>query len=122
MTIGLGVFLSSASASSLSAGSGSLTTRARRLLSGDQTWSDTPPLMSVILTASPPARLRSHTWPLFAPWRDDTNDRNLLSGLQRGDDSPSGVDVIWMCCVPSQLTIQTSVLFLSVSLTAVVTV
>src|SRR5687767_12727307 len=99
MTIGFGVFfsasgfLSSVSSSGLSEGSGSFTTRASRLPSGDQTWSDTPPLMSVSLMASPPARLRIQTCPVFAPCRDDTNERYLLSGLQRGEDSPSGVDV-----------------------------
>ncbi len=72
--------------------------------------------------ASPPVRFISHTWPPFEPCRDETNDRYLPSGLQRGDDSPSGVEVSWICWAPSQLTIQTSVLFLSVSLWAVVTV
>src|SRR5918993_3101833 len=117
MTIGFGVFFSSfGSSASFSDGSGSWTTRTSRLLSGDHAWSDTPPLMSVSFIASPPARFSSQTCPPFAPCRDETNDRYLPSGLQRGDDSPSGVDVSWIFCAPSQLTIQTSVLFLSVSL------
>src|SRR4051812_15726669 len=124
MTIGGGVFflspfLSLSLSSSLgSRGSGSLTTNTRRLPSGAHAYSETPPFTSLTLTASPPARLSSHSCPSLAPWRDDTNDRYLLSGLQRGCDSPSADEVTWISCVPSQLAIHTSVSFLSVSLIA----
>src|SRR6266540_3482192 len=127
MTIGFGVFLS-LSASFLSAslsaslGSGSSTTSTNRLLSGDHAYSDTPPLISVSFTASPPARFSSQICAPFDPWRDERKARYFPSGLQRGDDSDSGVDVTWICCCPSQLTIHTSVSFLSVSLMARATV
>src|SRR5829696_1465047 len=78
--------------------------------------------MSVSLVASPPARFSSQICPPLAPIREETNDRYLPSGLHFAEDSPSGVEVIWICCEPSQLTIQTSLLFLSVSLSAVATV
>src|SRR5437762_6626206 len=127
MTIGFGVFLSlSASflseSVSASAGSGSSTTSTNRLLSGDQAYSETPPLMSVSFTASPPARFSSQICDPFEPCRDDRNARYFPSGLQRGDDSDSGVDVSCICCWPSQLTIHTSLSFLSVSLIARATV
>src|SRR3954467_15518250 len=121
MTIGGGVFFLSGltlSSSFGSRGSGSLTMKTMRFASGDQAYSETPPLTSLTLTASPPARFISHSWPSLAPWRDETNDRYLLSGLQRGCDSPSGEEVICSSWVPSQLAIQMSVSFLSVSLIA----
>src|SRR4051812_25606653 len=104
MTIGGGVFFLSRSLPSLSSsfgsrGSGSLTTKTRRLPSGAQAYSPMPPLTSLTFTASPPARLRSQSCPSLAPWRDETNDRYLLSGLQRGCDSPSGDEVTWISCV-----------------------
>src|SRR4029079_9277803 len=105
-----------------SSGSGSSTTRTSRLLSGDHAYSDTPPLRSVNLTASPPARLGNQICAVFAFCRADRKARSFPSGLQRGEDSPSGVDVTWICCWPSQLTIQTSVSFLSVRLSARATV
>src|SRR5215471_7211050 len=120
MTSGGGVFFLSPSLSSSlgSRGSGSSTTNTSFLPSGDQAYSSMPPLTSLTFTASPPARLRSHNWPSFVPWREDTNDRYFPSGLQRGCDSLSGENVSWISCVPSQLAIQTSLSFLSVSLTA----
>src|SRR6478736_3145793 len=110
MTIGGGVFFLSPSLSSSfgARGSGSLTTKTRRLPSGAQAYSSMPPLTSLTFTASPPARLSSHNCPSFAPCRDDTNERYLLSGLQRGCASPSGEDVNWISCDPSQLAIQMS--------------
>src|SRR3954447_16454241 len=120
MTIGGAVFFLSPSFSSSfgSRGSGSFTMNTIRRLSGDHAYSEMPPLTSLTLTASPPARFMSHSWPPLAPWRDETNDRYLLSGLQRGCDSPSGEEVTWMSCVPSQLPIQMSLSFLSPSLMA----
>src|SRR5215204_876962 len=120
MTIGGAVFFLSPSFSSSfgSRGSGSLTTNTMRLLSGDQAYSDTPPLTSLTFTASPPARFISHSWPPLAPCRDDTNERYLLSGLQRGCDSLSGDEVSWISWAPSQLAIQMSESFLSASLIA----
>src|SRR5215471_3501940 len=120
MTMGGGVFFLSASLSSSfgSRGSGSLTTRTSRLPSGAHAYSEIPPLTSLTFIASPPARFISHSWPPFAPWRDDTNERYLLSGLHRGCDSLSGDEVSWISCVPSQLAIHTSESFLSVSLIA----
>src|SRR5687768_9541482 len=121
MTIGFGVlvdpsgrFSASASGSGLR-GSGSFTTSAIWRESGDQANSDTLPLTSVILTASPPARFISHTCARLEPCRDERNARYFPSGLQRGADSPAGVEVTWICSRPSQLTIQISVSFLSVS-------
>src|SRR3954471_23766414 len=118
MTSGGGVFLGSFSLSSSfgSRGSGSLTTNTRRLPSGAHAYSSMPPLPSLTLTASPPARFISHNCPPLAPWREETNARYLLSGLQRGWDSPSGDEVTWISWLPSQLAIQMSVSFLSVSL------
>src|ERR1044071_5374836 len=110
-----GAFLSSSFGSP---GSGSPTTNTTRLLSGDHAYSDTPPLTSLTLSASPPARFISHNWPSFAPWRDETNEMYLLSGLQRGCDSLSGDEVSWISWVPSQLAIQMSESFLSLSLIA----
>src|SRR4029450_12292921 len=120
MTRGGGVFFFSPSLSSSfgSRGSGSLTTKTRRLPSGAQAYSETPPLTSLTFTASPPARLSSQSWPSFAPWRDETNDRYLLSGLQRGCDSLSAEQGGWISCGPSQPPIQMSLSFLSVSLIA----
>src|SRR5262245_33825299 len=123
MTMGGGVFFFSPPAASLSSsfgsrGSGSVTMNTNRLPSGAQAYSEMPPLTSVTLTASPPARFISHSWPPLAPCREETNDRYLLSGLQRGCDSLSGDEVSWISWVPSQLTIQTSESFLSVSLMA----
>src|SRR3954451_6168937 len=121
MTIGGGVFFLSALAlsSSLgSRGSGSLTTKTMRFASGDQAYSDTPPLTSLTLIASPPARFISQSWPPLAPCREEMNDRYLLSGLQRGCDSPSGDEVTCSSWLPSQLAIHTSVSFLSPSLIA----
>src|SRR3954469_18361621 len=106
MTIGGGVFFLSALALSSSLGSrgvGSLTTMTMLFASGDQAYSETPPLTSLTLIASPPARFSSHSWPSLAPWREETNDKYLLSGLQRGCDSPSGEEVICSSWVPSQL-------------------
>src|SRR6476619_3716462 len=111
MTIGGAVFfLSAASLSSSfgSRGSGSSTTKTTRLLSGDQAYSDTPPFTSLTLSASPPARFISQSWPPFAPCRDETNEMYLLSGLHRGCDSLSGDEVSWISWVPSQLAIQMS--------------
>src|SRR5689334_12452770 len=113
MTIGGGVFFASSffpSSSFGSRGSGSLTTRTSRLPSGAHAYSAMPPLTSLTLTASPPARLSNHSCASLAPWRAETNDRYLLSGLHRGCDSPSGEDVSWISCVPSQLAIQMSLL------------
>src|SRR3954468_8123008 len=120
MTMGGGVFFLSPSLSSSfgSRGSGSPTTKTRRLPSGAQAYLSTPPFTSLTLTASPPARFSSQSCPSFAPWRDDTNERYLLSGLQRGCDSLSAENVSWISCVPSQLAIQMSLSFLSVSLIA----
>src|SRR5690348_13451525 len=81
-----------------------------------------PPLMSVSLTASPPARFINQICAVFEPCRDDKKARYLPSGLHRGDDSPSAEDVTWICCWPSQLTIQMSLSFLSVCLMARATV
>src|SRR5262245_4670182 len=127
MTIGLGVFVSPsfwsfAFSSSAALGSGSSTTSRNRLLSGDHAYSEMPPLTSVSLMASPPARFRSQICAFLEPWRDERNARYLPSGLHRGDDSPSADDVTWTCCWPSQLTIQMSLSFLSVSLIARATV
>src|SRR5262244_4287918 len=120
MTMGGAVFFFSASLSSSlgSRGSGSLTTKTMRLPSGAQAYSEMPPLTSLTLIASPPARFISHSWPPLAPCREETNDRYLLSGLQRGCDSLSGEEVSWISWVPSQLAIHTSESFLSVSLIA----
>src|SRR5436189_2964128 len=123
MTMGGAVFFLSVFGGSLSSsfgsrGSGSLTTNTTRVLSGDQAYSETPPLTSLTLTASPPARCISHNCPPLAPWREDTNEMYLLSGLQRGCDSLSGDEVSWISRVPSQLAIQMSESFLSVSFTA----
>src|SRR5690242_16194354 len=96
MTIGGGVFFFSGSflsSSCGSRGSGSLTTSTRRVLSGDHAKSDTPPLTSVSLLASPPTRFINHTWPFLASWREERKARYLLSGLQRGVDSLSGDEV-----------------------------
>src|SRR6478736_7374252 len=85
-----------------------------------------PPLISVSCSASPPARLRSHTCaPFFfssSSPRDARNARYLPSGLQRGVDSLSLDDVSCTCSLPSQLTIQTSRLCLSFSTSVVLTV
>src|SRR4029079_836736 len=81
-----------------------------------------PPLTSVSLTASPPARFISQSCAPFAPWREERNARYFPSGLQRGDDSLSAEEVTCTCCCPSQLTIQTSLSFLSVSRIARATV
>src|SRR6266545_772050 len=120
MTIeGVVFFLSPSFSSSFgSRGSGSPTTNTTRVPSGDQAYSDTPPFTSLTLSASPPARFISHSWPSFAPWRDDTNEMYLLSGLHRGCDSLSAEDVSWISRAPSQLAIQMSESFLSVSLIA----
>src|SRR4051812_34647308 len=121
MTIGGAVFFLSASLLSSSfgsRGSGSLTTNTIRRLSGAHAYSEMPPLTSLTLIASPPARFISHSCPPLAPWREETKERYLLSGLQRGCDSPSGDEVTWMSCLPSQLTIQMSLSFLSPSLMA----
>src|SRR5215831_14040620 len=120
MTSGGGVFFLSPSLPSSfgSRGSGSSTTKTRRLPSGDQAYSSMPPLTSLTFTASPPPRFISQSWPSLAPWRDETNERYLLSGLQRGCDSLSAENVSWISCVPSQLAIQMSESFLSVSLIA----
>ena len=101
-------------------------TNASRIESGDQTTSDTPPLMSLTFCASPPAAieqpdLRALFFSSSVP-RDETNARYLPSGLQRGDDSLSVEKVNRRCSVPSHFTIHTSVLRLSASVSMVVTV
>src|SRR5512146_698207 len=104
MTIGLGAFGRAAAGAvagaaggvaSSASGSGSPTTSAMRLESGDHSKPCRRPLTLVNCWASPPLRSSSHTWlPLARPGRDEVKARYLPSGLQRGEDSLSMLKVI----------------------------
>ena len=91
ITIGLGGFVFPGAASA-SSGSGSLTTRASRVPSGDHAKAETLAFTSVRRVASPPRRSRTKTCAPF-PSRSARNATKRSSGLKRGLVSDLGLDV-----------------------------